>query len=70
MNFNGERTMEKYKVFPYIAWMLVFGFAFFVYNITLELREVSNDLKTSTHNLQYVSSQYGSNATKSDTVTQ
>ncbi len=58
MQVSGERTLEKYKAFPYLVWMLVLGFALFVYNITLELRDVAEDLRAST-SLQYVS-EYGS----------
>lgn len=41
---KGDRTLEQYRVFPFIAWGLVIFFAFFVYNITLELRDITDQL--------------------------
>jgi len=40
-----NRHLESLKVFPYIAWALTAGFAFFVYQITTELRQVADDLQ-------------------------
>ncbi len=41
-----NRQLESLKVFPYIAWALTAAFAFFVYHITVELRQVADDLQT------------------------
>jgi hypothetical protein len=40
-----SRNLESLKIFPYVAWSLTALFAFFVYNITVELREVSANLQ-------------------------
>jgi len=53
MKKNGNKQMlESYKVFPFIAWGLTFGFAVFVYNITVELRDITSDLQERTAHLQ------------------
>jgi hypothetical protein len=53
MNKNGNKQMlESYKIFPFIAWGLTFGFALFVYNITVELKEITSDLEERTAQLQ------------------
>lgn len=49
---KNDRTLESLKVFPYVAWALTFAFAFFVYNITLELKEVTDSLQAQTEYLQ------------------
>ncbi len=43
-NKSNNRTLESFKIFPYLAWMLVAGFSVFVYYITVELRQVADDL--------------------------
>ena len=52
LHVTGERTLEKYKAFPYIAWTLVIGFAIFVYNLTMNLSEVAENLAISSSNLE------------------
>jgi hypothetical protein len=49
---TGKRSLEGLKVFPYVAWGLVFGFAFFVYDITLKLQDVTDRLQVQTTNLE------------------
>ena len=49
---TGKRSLEGYKIFPYIAWALTAGFAFFVYNITTELQDVTSQLQVQTDELQ------------------
>jgi len=49
---TGKRSLEKYKVFPIIAWGLTLLFAFFVYNITTELQGVTSQLQTQADQLQ------------------
>lgn len=41
---SGERTLEKYKIFPFIAWTIVIGFALFVYHLTMGVRDAALDL--------------------------
>ena len=43
-NKNNNRSLESFKIFPYLAWTLVAGFSIFVYNIAVELRQVADDL--------------------------
>lgn len=45
-------SLEAYAIFPYVAWGLTIGFAFFVYTITLELKEITSDLQQQTQALQ------------------
>tara|TARA_B100000508_G_scaffold20642_1_gene14067 strand:- start:2103 stop:2333 length:231 start_codon:yes stop_codon:yes gene_type:complete len=49
---KNDRTLESLKIFPLVAWGLTVGFAFFVYNITMELKEVTTDLQAQTQYLQ------------------
>lgn len=46
--YKVKRSLEGLKIFPYVAWGLMFGFAFFVYNITTELQDVTAELRTQT----------------------
>lgn len=42
MLMDMQHTLESYKVFPYVAWALVIGFALFTYTLTRQLeREFS-----------------------------
>ncbi len=34
-----KRTLEKYRIFPYIAWGLIISFAFFVYHLSVSLAD-------------------------------
>lgn len=43
-------TLEKHKFFPYVAWVLVFGFAFFTYTLVSALQKSYADLGESTQN--------------------
>jgi hypothetical protein len=47
-----KRALEQYRVFPFIAWGLVIGFAFFVYTLTTELKETVATLETETQTLE------------------
>jgi hypothetical protein len=50
---NGsDRTLESFKIFPYVAWGLTALFAFFVYDITQELRDVTEQLQTQADQIQ------------------
>ncbi len=33
-----NNTLESHKLFPYVAWAVVIGFALFTYNLTLTVR--------------------------------
>ena len=53
MKTNGnDKALEGYKIFPYVAWALTVIFAIFVYNITMELKAVTEDLQKQTQRLQ------------------
>lgn len=53
MKTNGnDKALESYKIFPFLAWGLTIGFAFFVYNITVELKETTTELEIRTKILQ------------------
>jgi len=43
---KGKRSLEKFWVFPYIAWALIGLFAFFVYNLTTEVTVVTERLQS------------------------
>ena len=43
-----DHTLESLKIFPYVAWGLIIGFGFFVYNITLNLQAAADDLAIQT----------------------
>ncbi|MFM2339829.1 MAG: hypothetical protein RLZZ360_465 [Candidatus Parcubacteria bacterium] len=47
-----KRSLEQYRVFPYIAWTLVGAFAFFVYTLTLELTTTTSNLATTQNHLE------------------
>ncbi|MCA9361480.1 hypothetical protein KC845_02900 [Candidatus Kaiserbacteria bacterium] len=44
MKTHGEMTLEKYRLFPYIAWLLIIGFALFTINLVTELKETAEEL--------------------------
>jgi|GEM_PF-6418489 len=50
MKNSGKRSLEGYKIFPYIAWILIGGFGLFVYNL-------ANEIEHSTEELQNAQSQ-------------
>jgi hypothetical protein len=41
---TGERTLEKYAIFPYIAWAVFIGFTIFVYTLVIRLQEATESL--------------------------
>ena len=44
MKTNGnDKALEAYKIFPDVACTLTFGFAFFLCNITMELKDIANN---------------------------
>jgi cell division protein FtsN len=53
MKTNGnDKSLEAYKIFPFIAWGLTVVFAFFVYNITMELKAITESLEAQSSALQ------------------
>ena len=41
---GNNRSLESFKIFPYLAWTLVVGFCFLVYLISTELKTVTEEL--------------------------
>lgn len=41
---GSDRALESFKIFPYLAWGLMMGFAFMVYSITQKLEAVAEQL--------------------------
>ncbi len=54
MKESPRQSLEGLKVFPIIAWMILFLFSYFVYTMVLELRTVTTELRTSTDRLEKV----------------
>ncbi len=47
-----DRTLESFPIFPYIAWGVTFFFAYFVYQIVLELQETTKQLQSQADSIQ------------------
>jgi len=45
-------TLESYRVFPYVAWVLVIGFAIFTYMLTVRLQESLGNVDNSLEGLE------------------
>ncbi len=45
MQNSSKRSLEGYKIFPYIAWALIAGFALFVYNLANEVEQATAELQ-------------------------
>lgn len=43
--YNKDQRLESHRFFGYIAWTLIVLFAFFVYNITVELKATTSELQ-------------------------
>ena len=54
-NLGPERKLEAFKIFPYVAWLLIVVFALFVYKITIELKETANELEETSSKLETTS---------------
>ncbi len=39
-----HNTIESSKFFPYVAWTLVIGFAFFTYSLTMRMQDELADI--------------------------
>jgi hypothetical protein len=47
-----SKSLESYKIFPVIAWSVTIGFAYFVYTLSLDLRDAIQDIHTQTEATQ------------------
>lgn len=54
MNF----TLEKYRVFPYVAWAVFIGFALFVGSLAVELYSETNEIANSNHRLAEIANDH------------
>jgi hypothetical protein len=61
-----KRSLEQYRIFPYIAWTLVGGFAFFVYTLTAELSSATAALEATTNQLEVRANQDPASITNFD----
>lgn len=53
MKTNGnDKALESYKIFPFIAWTLIIGFALFVYSMIMELKASTERLSARTELLE------------------
>jgi hypothetical protein len=58
-----KHALEKHQAFPYIAWALCIGFAYFVYTLTLDLKEVTAELGAQTSATQLRANQNAADIT-------
>lgn len=61
LHSTGERTLEKYAIFPYIAWAIFIGFAIFVYSLVMELQATAESLATTSATYQDIGNRVQSN---------
>jgi hypothetical protein len=61
LHTTGERTLEKYTVFPYVAWVVFIGFSIFVYSLVLELQATAESLATSSATYENIGEKVQSN---------
>jgi hypothetical protein len=40
-----DLSLERLRIFPYIAWGLVISFSVFVYTLTIQLKQATADLR-------------------------
>lgn len=62
-NLGPERKLEAFRIFPYVAWMLIIFFALFVYKLTTELTSTAAGLEQTTNTLETTIQNKGSDAT-------
>ena len=46
------KKLEAYKIFPYVAWILVIGFALYVFSLATELQATTSNLSEDTSYLE------------------
>ena len=61
LHTTGERTLEKYKIFPYIAWTIFIGFSIFLYSLVLQLQEAAESLTAANTSYEDINSKILSN---------
>jgi hypothetical protein len=47
-----NHTLESYRIFPFVAWALVIGFAVFTYMLTTQLQTNLGDVDTSLEDIE------------------
>lgn len=47
-----NHTLESYRIFPFVAWALVIGFAVFTYMLTVRLQENLGNVDTSLNDIE------------------
>ncbi len=47
-----NHTLESYRIFPFIAWTLVIGFAVFTYMLTVRLQENLSNVDSSLSDIE------------------
>jgi hypothetical protein len=45
-------ALEKYRLFPYVAWGTVIGFSLFVFQLTQNLIQATSDLRNARNDLE------------------
>lgn len=54
-----KRSLESFKIFPYVAWTVTVLFAIFVYNIATELQDTTALLERQVNALEQKTTQDG-----------
>jgi uncharacterized membrane protein len=49
---TGKRSLEAYKIFPYVALGLLFGFVAFLYTLVTDLQDTTSQLENQTNAMQ------------------
>jgi hypothetical protein len=52
LRHGSDKSLESFAVFPYVAWGVTIAFAFFVYNIAVELQDTAARLEIQTKALE------------------
>jgi hypothetical protein len=50
--YNKDNRLESHRFFKYMAWLLVFIFAYFVYTLAMDLRAATDHIGAKSRNLQ------------------
>lgn len=61
LHVTGERTLEKYRIFPYIAWILFIGFALFLYTLVMQLQAATMSLEATSISFRTIDDRVQSN---------
>jgi len=49
---TSDRTLESFKIFPYLAWGVTLFFSYFVFTIIVDLQQTVQQLQTVTQSLE------------------